>query len=1074
MRKFLSLILSLSIVLSSMLGLFTTYSSAEGTTYYTYTQDFEDYKLTADGGIGFFNTTAYAMVDKTTDSTASVYSGNKAIQRLAVSNAHPLIRFIDDSSKNLTAGKNYRVYIYTTAAASSKTSFWTGGNTANTVDANGTKTDAKYVHKAFNPAVANTESSYSRGLIYKVGTAGDFNILAGTVTAEKENLYFYNTNAAVSYSDDVIIGEIIPADKITASTSDSTAGTASVENKIAEFNTATETKNYITAGVQYAVGETAVYTATANEGYEFTYWKDAQGNVVSTSPTYEVLLDATLSKATNLTAHFNKIDLNKKPNNWEYKTVIYNDFESAGQIHNKTYVSVVDVNGNKVMCYNNTNTTAKGGAIAVNPSAILPSFQELGLADGDTFGVSFMGQNFTPDSDPWFQVYSFLEQDKTSGSLEGLGGITIYAEDYQGYTKYYTYDGETAAQSAKGIVLYFNKASSKAYIDDVMIYPTTKLTLTGDKKYIIWSDDEFKYAGEGDTYDPANARVGDWYSFTLAGITANVTYGGEVVEPNENGVYDIKIAKGKTLNIEKTGVAKLQTTLDDGVTEDTVKVLAIGNSYTNDATAMLPEIAMAEGKDLRIAQATIGGSTLEKHYTNLTENNASYTFQYNDKGSDTYNKLSSKITLETALYTTDWDYVTIQQASPASSRDYATYFAPYLETVIGAIKEYAPTAQIMVHETWAYSEVKSQHFGANILEKESYSQIDMYEDIVANYKQLAADVCEIAEQSECKIIPSGTAFRIARSQLHDAMLNRDNNPGHANFLGRLAGAYCYYRTIFGEKFESYDPANSSHRWSFRFYPINMPYDHDGDADTGNISDTVDITNDQITAYIPTILASVDKAFDYKGQDKEIAIPDAAKTVKAKNGGVSIRLKSETKGQALRFKSSVPVAERGKAYDDGYKLVEYGSLVILSDVLNNAALVHDGKYGANEKAPVKAIAYNVADNTDIIFGDDGTNLVFTVAVNNISIANYGMDITVRAYAVYKNETTGDEYYIYSDNTQTGSIFSVMETIETTYNAYVEDNSSLPEGMNATKLEEDYNALIVNVSEEVKTAFAQWKN
>ena len=777
---------------------------------------------------------------------------------------------------------------------------------------------------------------------------------------------------------------------------------------------------------------------------------------------------------------------------------LFQDFEGYTKTNKEYYggVSLVadsDDAENTLMQYD--GTTATNTSSAQNRIVLNPTNSDITLGTyytpGEKFNLSFK-YKVTTEEDVNFYLRS--GKSKTNAStISSYNTITYLSntlskgsdDGWTNFTATYTIPTsvkisgvstpvDSSILDTEKSILMLIGGSGTVLIDDVMVYRVTDIKVTGDSKYIEWAEDTFEYA-TATRYSPTKARVGNVYSFSLGGTVAEVTYGDEVLVPDENGIYSFKVETGKVLNIPDLGTVKLNTSLDDDVTEDTIKVLGIGNSYTNDATAMLPEIALAEGKDLRVGQATIGGSTLEKHYTNLAENNAAYTFQYNNKGEGTYTKLSEKVTLSEALYAADWDYVTIQQASPASSRDYETFFEPYLETILDAIKEYAPNAQIMVHETWAYSEVKSQHFGANTLEKESYSQIDMYEDIVANYKQLAADVCEIAEQSKCKIIPSGTAFRIARSQLHNAMLNRDNNPGHANFLGRLIGACAYYRAIIGESPSKFKPTTSSlfGSSSYMKYPTSMPYDHDGDSSTTKIEDKVILTAEQVKAYIPLCIDAVDEAFGYKESNTEIAIPDAAKTVKAKNGGVSIRLKSETKGQALRFKSSVPVAERGKAYDDGYKLVEYGSLVILSDVLNNAALVHDGKYGANEKAPVKAIAYNVADNTDIIFGDDGTNLVFTVAVNNISIANYGMDITVRAYAVYKNETTGDEYYIYSDNTQTGSIFSVMETIETTYNAYVEDNSSLPEGMEADKLKEDYDALIANASTEAKTAFADWK-
>lgn len=468
-KSTLSVFLAVCLLLSSF-GSMLAVTLAEQVNYYTYTQDFEDYKLTANGGIGWFRTEAYTMVDKTNNISALTYSGNKAFERQAKSDNHPLIRIIDDSSKTLTVGKNYRAYVYTTATASSKTTFWMGGNTANVVDGSRSKTDAKYVHKAYNPAVPSTEKDYSRGLIYNVGTAGDFNILAGTFTAEKENLYFYNSNTTESYSDDIIISEIIPAEKIQATLgADSTGmGTVKVENKIAEFNTATEKKNYITADVQYAVGETAVYTATATDGYIFDCWKDANGNPVSTSANYEVELDATLSKATVLTAHFKE----KTTNFYTYTQDFENYPTTSGWLRVKSGTPVLSIS--EASAYAGTKSLYKEESSDAHPLANIITDTNNLLSEGKVYRITYQmnlnGKTFASSN---YSFWTNSTNNVVTGRTQLINPITgkaarpakISDNEVNGYNTYAT----TVTSTNKYLLYYVGTNANTTYADNFVV-----------------------------------------------------------------------------------------------------------------------------------------------------------------------------------------------------------------------------------------------------------------------------------------------------------------------------------------------------------------------------------------------------------------------------------------------------------------------------------------------------------------------------------------------------------------------------------------------------------------------------
>ena len=60
-----------------------------------------------------------------------------------------------------------------------------------------------------------------------------------------------------------------------------------------------------------------------------------------------------------------------------------------------------------------------------------------------------------------------------------------------------------------------------------------------------------------------------------------------------------------------------------------MNVLSIGNSFSEDATRYLHEIARADGERVNTANLYIGGCSLETHYKNMTSGDRAYKLQYN-------------------------------------------------------------------------------------------------------------------------------------------------------------------------------------------------------------------------------------------------------------------------------------------------------------------------------------------------------------------------------------------------------------------------------------------------------------
>ena len=194
-----------------------------------------------------------------------------------------------------------------------------------------------------------------------------------------------------------------------------------------------------------------------------------------------------------------------------------------------------------------------------------------------------------------------------------------------------------------------------------------------------------------------------------------------------------------------------------------LKLFTIGNSFSDYPLAYLPALAKAGGKTLIIGRACLGGCSLESHAGYLAKAEA------NDSAGRVYKEWgkTNAATLPEALSADKWDIVTIQQASKESYKP-ETYH-PAVDQIIAAIHKYAPQAEIVIQETWAYRE-DHPFFHKN----DGFTQQKMYEGLRAAYHQLAAE-------TGYRIIPTGDAIELARKTQHwtfvpDKNFNLENPP----------------------------------------------------------------------------------------------------------------------------------------------------------------------------------------------------------------------------------------------------------------------------------------------------------
>lgn len=181
-----------------------------------------------------------------------------------------------------------------------------------------------------------------------------------------------------------------------------------------------------------------------------------------------------------------------------------------------------------------------------------------------------------------------------------------------------------------------------------------------------------------------------------------------------------------------------------------VKILAIGNSFSEDAVEEhLSGLIRAEGLEVILCNMYIGGCSIERHVNNLRDNKPDYRYRKFDVDGTMTEEYG--YTLERVLAEEDWDFVSVQQASPFSGQPESYALLPELvEYVRARVPE---DAVIMFHQTWAYSP-DSTH---RQFYRYDNNQMKMYNAIVATVMQ------EVPKSGIELIIPAGTAIQNART-----------------------------------------------------------------------------------------------------------------------------------------------------------------------------------------------------------------------------------------------------------------------------------------------------------------------
>lgn len=207
-----------------------------------------------------------------------------------------------------------------------------------------------------------------------------------------------------------------------------------------------------------------------------------------------------------------------------------------------------------------------------------------------------------------------------------------------------------------------------------------------------------------------------------------------------------------------------------------MKILSIGNSFSQDAQRYIHRLAAKEGVSITSVNLYIGGCPLRTHYINMLENKRAYDFEFNGQHT------GIKISIAEALASNEWDVITLQQASHKSFD--SDSYTPYLEALADMARRYCPKAKIMIHETWAYEAESAKLASVGYATPE-----DMLADVRDAYKTAAELI------SADGIIPSGDAMMLA---LHGGIEKIHRDTFHASRgAGRYLLALVWYGALTG-------------------------------------------------------------------------------------------------------------------------------------------------------------------------------------------------------------------------------------------------------------------------------------
>ena len=175
----------------------------------------------------------------------------------------------------------------------------------------------------------------------------------------------------------------------------------------------------------------------------------------------------------------------------------------------------------------------------------------------------------------------------------------------------------------------------------------------------------------------------------------------------------------------------------------TTYILAIGNSFSRDATAYLHDVCESMGIPAHVVNLYIGGCSLERHWSNIERSERAYQYQENGVVTDRY------VSIDEVLHSKPWDFIVTQQASHDSG--WPDTYEPFAGLLTDYLRKEVPEARICLQQTWAY-EPDSDH---SAFIRYHRDQQEMYDRSRACYRAAA-------DKHQLLLIPCGDVIQSLR------------------------------------------------------------------------------------------------------------------------------------------------------------------------------------------------------------------------------------------------------------------------------------------------------------------------
>lgn len=227
----------------------------------------------------------------------------------------------------------------------------------------------------------------------------------------------------------------------------------------------------------------------------------------------------------------------------------------------------------------------------------------------------------------------------------------------------------------------------------------------------------------------------------------------------------------------------------DAAEKKSIKILGIGNSFSQDGMYYIYQIAKDLGYDeVILGNLVIGGCSLEMHANNIKSNSKAYFYEKNTAG--TWD-LKLGMSIKDGLSDEDWDIISFQQVSGLSG--VSETYNEDIDTIVNHINENKtnPDAKLYWHMTWAYEQSSTHQDFARY----NKDQMTMYNAIVNAVQSKILTNPEIDG-----VIPSGTAIQNVRTSHIGDTLTRDGY--HLSMdLGRFIAGVTWFSALTGESID---------------------------------------------------------------------------------------------------------------------------------------------------------------------------------------------------------------------------------------------------------------------------------